>query len=111
MRNGRTAFFIGLWLTRISQQISSQGSADGHGYKAHLALWPARRKDSAGVLDSTSRNPTKRNAVDMPGYAAAVESLWVMRASETERLAGAEDQFLLVSAVPRSVFAVPHSAA
>jgi hypothetical protein len=27
---------------------------------------------SAGVLDSTSRNATERNAVDMPGYAAAV---------------------------------------
>ena len=31
---------------------------------------------SAGVLDSTSRSPTERNAVDMPGSAAAVES-WV----------------------------------
>jgi len=29
---------------------------------------------SAGVLDSTSRSPTERNAVDMPGSAAAVES-------------------------------------
>jgi hypothetical protein len=29
---------------------------------------------SAGVLDSTSRNPTERNAVDMPGSAAEVES-------------------------------------
>ena len=29
---------------------------------------------SAGVLDSTSRSPTERNAVDMPGYAAAVGS-------------------------------------
>jgi hypothetical protein len=28
----------------------------------------------AGVLDSTSRSPKKRNAVDMPGSAAAVES-------------------------------------
>ena len=34
----------------------------------------ARREDSAGVLDSTSRNPTERNAVDMPGSAAAVEA-------------------------------------
>jgi hypothetical protein len=30
----------------------------------------------AGVLDSTSRSPTERNAVDMPGSASAVES-WV----------------------------------
>jgi hypothetical protein len=29
---------------------------------------------SAGVLDSTSRSLTERNAVDMPGSAAAVES-------------------------------------
>ena len=29
---------------------------------------------AAGVLDSTSRNPTERNAVDMPGSAAAVEA-------------------------------------
>jgi hypothetical protein len=29
---------------------------------------------SAGVLDTTSRGPTERNAVDMPGSAAAVES-------------------------------------
>jgi len=34
----------------------------------------ARWEDSAGVLDSTSRNPTKRNAVDMPGCDAAAES-------------------------------------
>jgi hypothetical protein len=29
----------------------------------------------AGVLDSTSRSPRERNAVDMPGCAAAVETL------------------------------------
>ena len=29
---------------------------------------------SAGVLDSTSRSPKERNAVDMPGSAAAVEN-------------------------------------
>ena len=29
---------------------------------------------SAGVLDSTSRSTTERNAVDMPGSAAAVET-------------------------------------
>jgi len=29
---------------------------------------------SAGVLDSTSRSPSERNAVDRPGSAAAVES-------------------------------------
>ena len=28
----------------------------------------------AGVLDSTSRSPAERNAVDMPGSAAAVET-------------------------------------
>jgi hypothetical protein len=28
----------------------------------------------AGVLNSTSRSPKKRNAVDMPGSAAAVEA-------------------------------------
>ncbi len=28
----------------------------------------------AGVLDSTSRSPRERNAVDMPGSAAAVEA-------------------------------------
>ena len=35
---------------------------------------------SAGVLDSTSRSPTERNAVYMPGSAAAVESPVEMRA-------------------------------
>jgi len=35
----------------------------------------ARWSDSAGVLDGTSRNPTGRNAVDMPGYVAAIEPL------------------------------------
>jgi hypothetical protein len=34
----------------------------------------ARREVSAGVLDSTSRKPTERNAVDIPGSAAAVET-------------------------------------
>jgi hypothetical protein len=29
---------------------------------------------TAAVLDRTSRSPTERNAVDMPGSAAAVES-------------------------------------
>jgi hypothetical protein len=29
---------------------------------------------SADVLDSTSRSPTERNAVDMPGSAAVVEA-------------------------------------
>jgi hypothetical protein len=28
----------------------------------------------AGILDSTSRSPKERNAVDMPGSAAAVEA-------------------------------------
>jgi len=28
----------------------------------------------AGVLDSTSRSPKERNAVDMPGSASAVEA-------------------------------------
>ena len=37
-------------------------------------LQGARREDSAGVLDSTSRSPTERNAGDMPGSAAAVET-------------------------------------
>jgi hypothetical protein len=31
-------------------------------------------KGSAGVLDSTSRSPTERNAVDTPGSAAAIEA-------------------------------------
>jgi hypothetical protein len=29
---------------------------------------------STGILDSMSRSPTERNAVDMPGSAAAVEA-------------------------------------
>ena len=33
----------------------------------------------AVVLYSTSMSPKERNAVDMPGSAAAVESLWEMR--------------------------------
>ena len=33
----------------------------------------------AGVLDSTSRSPTERNAVDMLGSDAAVETWWEMR--------------------------------
>jgi hypothetical protein len=34
----------------------------------------------AGVLDSTSRSPKERNAVDMPGSASAVEIWREMRA-------------------------------
>jgi hypothetical protein len=30
----------------------------------------------AGILDSMSRSPTERNALDMPGSAAAVE-IWL----------------------------------
>ena len=41
-------------------------------------------EDPAGVLDTTSRSPTERNAVDMPGSAAAVESLREMRARTLE---------------------------
>jgi hypothetical protein len=40
---------------------------------SELALWPARREDSAGVLDSTSKNPTERNE-DKPGCTAVVEA-------------------------------------
>jgi len=39
---------------------------------------------SAGVLDSTSRSLTERNAVDMPGSVAAVESRREMRATYSE---------------------------
>jgi hypothetical protein len=35
----------------------------------------------AGVLDSTLRIPKKRNAIDTPGSAAAVESRLEMRVS------------------------------
>ncbi len=41
----------------------------------------ATEGSAAGVLDSTSRSPTERNAVDMPGSAAAVESRRDMQAS------------------------------
>jgi hypothetical protein len=34
----------------------------------------------ADILDSTSRGPTERNAADMPGSAAAIESPREMRA-------------------------------
>jgi hypothetical protein len=33
----------------------------------------------ADVLNGTSRNPTERNAADMPGSAAAVEASCIMR--------------------------------
>ena len=36
---------------------------------------------SAGVLNSTSRSPSERNAVDMPGSDAVIESWREMRAS------------------------------
>ena len=45
------------------------------------ASQPARREDPAGVLDSTSRNPTERNAVDMAGSAAEAEIWREMRAN------------------------------
>jgi len=54
-------------LARIIHEGSSRGGADGHGCKA-------RREDSAGVLDSTSRNPTERNAADMPVSVAVAEA-------------------------------------
>jgi hypothetical protein len=39
-------------------------------------IWRFGQRDGRipPVLDSTSRNPTERNAVDMPGCAAAVEA-------------------------------------
>jgi hypothetical protein len=42
------------WIRRFANRRATEGPAD--------------------VLDSTSRSPTERNAVDMPGSAAAVES-------------------------------------
>jgi hypothetical protein len=42
---------------------------------AQAGMEPRRATEgSAGVLDSTSRSPTERIKVDMPGSAAAVES-------------------------------------
>ena len=62
-------------LIRIIHEGSSRGGADAHGCKAHLAVFqPARWEDSAGVLDSTERNTTERNAADMPGSTAAAEA-------------------------------------
>ena len=43
-------------------------------------------EDSAGVLDSTSRNPTECNAVDMTGSAAAVEASRIMRVNAKQTL-------------------------
>jgi hypothetical protein len=37
-------------------------------------------EDPAGILDSMSRSPTERSAVDMPGSVAAAESWVEMRA-------------------------------
>ena len=42
----------------------------------------ARREDSAGVLDGTSRNPTERNAADVPVCAAAAEIPCEMRVKD-----------------------------
>ena len=40
-----------------------------------MGMEPRRAiEGSAGVLDNTSRSPTERNAVDMAGSAAAVET-------------------------------------
>jgi hypothetical protein len=51
------------------------------GEAAQTGMEPRRATEgSAGVLDSTSRSPTERNAVDMPGSAAAVETWWEMQA-------------------------------
>jgi hypothetical protein len=41
---------------------------------APMGMAGARREDSAGALDSASRNPTERNAADMPGCVAAAEA-------------------------------------
>jgi hypothetical protein len=37
-------------------------------------LFASATEGPAGVLDSTSRSPTERNALDMPGSTSAVES-------------------------------------
>ncbi len=64
-------------LESLNKFIFNPLSSPGFVARRRRRAWiqGARREDSAGVLDSTSRNPTERNAVDMPGCAAAVE-LW-----------------------------------
>ena len=59
----------------ISQRISPHFSP-GFLAKRRRRSWlqGARREDSAGVPYCTSRSPTERNAADMPGSTAAVET-------------------------------------
>jgi hypothetical protein len=62
-------------LTRISQQVSERGGADGHGaWRFAPSVNMLVSEGPAGILDSMSRSPTERNTVDMPGSVAAVES-------------------------------------
>ncbi len=64
------------WRNEVQQAISQHFSA-GFVARRRRRAWiqGAQGKDSPGVLDSTSRNPTERKAVDMPGSAAAAE-IW-----------------------------------
>jgi hypothetical protein len=57
-----------LRLTRISHKVSTAAAQTGVDTRRAT-------EGPAGVLDSTSRSPRERNAVDMPGCAAAVETL------------------------------------
>ena len=63
-------------LFRDQSVITSPHFSPGFVARRRRRAWMqgARREDSAGVLDSTSRSPTERNAADMPGSAAAVET-------------------------------------
>ena len=57
--------YSGRFVTRRRRRAWMQGASG--------AFQPARREDSAVVLDSTS-SPTERNAADMPGSTAAAEA-------------------------------------
>jgi hypothetical protein len=62
---------------RFASPRFSQGFVARRRRRAWIRRFANRRatEGPAGVLNSTSRSPTERNAVDMPGYAAAAESL------------------------------------
>jgi len=54
-------------LTRISPQFRCEAAQTGMDTRRAI-------EGPAGVLDRPSRSPTERNAVDMPGSDAAVET-------------------------------------
>ena len=68
--------------TEVNEHFGSPDISQGFVTRVRKRAWiqGARSEGAAGILDDMSRHPNKRNAVDMPDCAPAVETLWNIRA-------------------------------